>query len=70
MTVMSENFEKLFDKRKYGHDWVLRMVCRLLENVLALEEFVRHQPAIILLEASEHVSHDVFDGFRCAVLDI
>ena len=32
--------KKFFDGRKYGRDRVSRMVRRLLENVLALEEFM------------------------------
>ena len=62
-------FKKFFEGRKYGCNRVLRMVCHLLDNVLALKDFMWHQLTVVFLEMSENVSHGVSDGVCCAVLD-
>ena len=46
------------------------MVCRLLENVLALGEFVGHLLTVVFLEVSENIRHGVVGGVGCAVADI
>ena len=45
------------------------MVCCLLDNVLALKEFVRHQLTVVFLEVSEHARHNVVDGVFCEIAD-
>ena len=62
--------EKFFDGGKYGRNWVLKMVCCLLDYVLAFEEFMGHQLTIFFLEVSEHVCHGVLNGVCRAILDI
>ena len=46
------------------------MVFRILEEVLVLEEFLRHQLTVVFLEVSEHVSQSVIGGFCHAIADI
>ena len=62
--------EKFFCGKKYGHDWVPKIVYHLLEDVLALEEFTRHQLTVVFFGVSDHVSHSVVDGVDCVVMDI
>ena len=62
--------EKFFDGRKYGRDQVLSMVRHLLEDFIALEEFMWNQLTVFFLEASENVIHSVVDGFFCEIVDI
>ena len=62
--------EKFFDGGKYGRDQVLRMVRHLLEDFIALEEFMWNQLTLFFLEASENVIHSVVDGFFCEIVDI
>ena len=62
--------ENFFDGRKYSHNQVLSMVCCLLDNVLALKEFVRHQLTVVFLEVIEKVPHGVVDGVVRGVEDI
>ena len=62
--------DNLFNIRKYGRDQVSRMVRCLIDNVLALKEFVRHKLTVVLLEVSEHILHGVIDGVHRAIVDI
>ena len=62
-----KELKKFFGGIKYICDWFLRMVRRLIDDVLALDKFMRHQLTIVLLEVSENVSHSVVDGF-CRVI--
>ena len=62
--------EKLFDGGKYGRNQVLRMLCHLLDDFLALEEFMMHQLTVFFLKVSYHVRHGVVDGVGCAVENI
>ena len=62
--------EKFFDGKKDGCDWVSRVLCRLLDNVLTLKEFMWHQLTVVLLEVSDNVRHGVLDGISHAVADI
>ena len=62
--------KKFFNGRKYGHNLFSRMLCCLIDDVLALETFVGHQTIIALLEESDHVCNGVVDGVCCAISDI
>ena len=62
--------EEFFDGGKYSPDWALRMVCRLLDNVIAFKEFTWNQLTVIFLEVSKNVRHGVIDGIHCAIVDI
>ena len=62
--------KNFYDDGKYGRNWVPRMVCCLLDDVLALYKFVGHQLTLVLLEASEHVRHNVVTRVCHAVSDI
>ena len=41
--------KKLFDGGKYGCDWVLGIVGRLLDNAFALKEIVIHQLTTVVM---------------------
>ena len=41
-----------------------------LDNVLSLEEIVRHQLTVVVLEISKNVSHGVIYEVFCAIADI
>ena len=62
--------KKFFDGRKYSCDPVLRMVCCILNYVLALERCVRNQLTVVVLEASRYVCHCVVDGVYCTIAGI
>ena len=51
--------EKFFNRGEYGHDWVSRIVDRLLGNVFALKDLVGHQMTVVVLEVIQHVRHSV-----------
>ena len=44
--------KKFFDGGKYGRDRVSGMVCHLLGDLLALEDFVGHQMNVVVFEVS------------------
>ena len=62
--------EKFFCGGEYSRDQVLRMVCRIIEDILALHKFVGHQLTVVFLEVSEHVCYGVVDGVCCAISGI
>ena len=63
-------FEKFSRGRKYGSDWVSRMVSHLLENLLMIKRFMWHQLTVVVLEISENVSHGAIYEVFCAIADI
>ena len=46
------------------------LVRLLLDDVLALKEFMWHQLIVFFLEVSENFSHSVIYGFCCVISDI
>ena len=62
--------KNFFDDGKDALDWALRMVRRLLDNVLSLAKFVGHQLTVYFLEVSEHVRHGVVDVVSRVISDI
>ena len=62
--------ENFFDGGKYGCDRVPRMICRLLDYVLSLGEFVGNQLTVVVLEVSDHFRHGVIDVVCCVISDI
>ena len=66
----ARKLKKLFDDGEYSRNRVSRVVCCLLDNVLAIENFVGHQLTVFLFEVSEHVCHGVIDGVFRVISDI
>ena len=64
------NIKKFFDSVKYGRDRVSRMVRRLLDNILALKEFMWYQLPIYVFEVSENVRNIVVGIFCRDISDI
>ena len=54
--------DMFFDGGKDSTDWFSRMVQCLLDNFLALEEFMWHQLTLVVFEVSDTVRHSVIDG--------
>ena len=62
--------EKFFEGGKYGREWVSRVVCCLLDYVLALKEFMWYQLTVVFLEVSDNASHIVVGVMFCGIEDI
>ena len=62
--------EEFFGDGKDGRDWFLRMVIRLLEDVLAIGEFLWYQLPVVFVYFREDINQGVIDGIRCLIAGI